>query len=349
VFDLDHCKRSVLVAKDAAPPVRFSPDGTQIAFGTGTVVSVDGGQPSQPFGSLSSWSWSPAGDQLSGIRGSRGVVWGNVGANRNELLKVAAESVAWSPTGAQLALGVGNRVRVIGARGGPQETIYVGPKKDTMDVVGWSPGGNWVLFFQRSPGRTAAVLDAAPTSGAGYHNVFDPVLPYADFLSWCKGTLALSGGGDHSLSEGQQLLTSMPPSWRTHNLARDFRSSWIWPACSPDGSKIAVTLTPSHTERPPGEGRRSLWVIGVDGEPRRRLDFGSNKAIEAARWSADGRFVMAIERALPTGSPGHVVLILVDPKTLKPVRTVGPIAIIPPAPGELGHERWTAVSDWYRP
>ena len=57
---------------------------------------------------------------------------------------------------------------------------------------------------------------------------------------------------------------------------------------------------------------------------------------------------MALERRLPTSSPGQVVLIVVDPTTLKPLKTVGPIAVIPPAPGALGHERWTAVSDWYR-
>ena len=42
------------------------------------------------------------------------------------------------------------------------ERLGAGP----VDVVGWSPGGNWVLFFQRSPGGPAARACARARRGA---------------------------------------------------------------------------------------------------------------------------------------------------------------------------------------
>jgi Tol biopolymer transport system component len=347
-LDLDTCARDIAVRRHAPPPVRFSRDGKHIAFGDGAVVSAGGGPVTHPIGEVASWTWSPSGE-LAGVTKDGKVVVGTLKGEPSTIVARHATSVEFSPDSRQLAVGLDNRVVVTFADGGAEKTLYSGPKHDTVEIAGWSPGGNWVLFWVHAPDATSAPLDAAPVSGAGYHNVFDPVLPYADFMSWCGDTLAVAGGGDKYASEGQQLLTSSAPAWSTHNLSRDFRSSWIWPACSPDGTRIAVTVTPNHFEDPQGEGRRSVFLIDAKGQLRRRLAGAPNKAYETPRWSADGRFVMVIERAQKAGSPGDVIFVLVDPKTGKPVKTVGPIARLGRSHSPEGHTDWTSTLDWYRP
>ena len=348
-LDLDRCRSTVAVDRGARPPVRFDADGDLIAYGDGAVVSTDGGRVRHPLGRLVEWAWSPKGRRLAGVTKSGRVLVSGIRGSPTTLVHRRAMSVAWERSGRSLAVGVADRLEVMDLDGGAPTVIYAGPKQDTVEPVVWSPGGRWVLFFLRSPGRPTAPLDAAPVSGGGYHNVFDPVLPYTDFLSWCQGTLALSGGGRGLPSQGQQVLTSAAPAWRTRNIARDFRSSWIWPACSPDGKRIAVTLTPNHTERPAGRGRRSLWTIGVRGHPRARLATRSHAAFEAPRWSGDGRVVMVVERKLNPRSVGKVFLIRVSRKTLKPLKTIGPVANVGRAPGRRGHTDWTETTDWYRP
>jgi hypothetical protein len=328
VENLDTCARSTLVTDGAAAPIRFSPDGSFVAYGDGAVVPVQGGAVRHPAGSVPLWAWSPSGHTLVGRGGS---------------------SFAVSPGGRSIAVGSGRRVELASTETrGSLGTIYVAPKKDAVDVTGWSPDGKWVLFFQLAPGAAEGQLNAAPISGAGYHNIFDPVLPYDDFLTWCGRTLVVSGGGGKLPSEGQQVLVSSPPGWRTRNLSSDFRSSWIWPSCSPDGRWIAVTIMPNHHELPPGTGPRRIELISIDGTKRVRLALGPG-VFEAPRWSGDGRTLMVVERHRDPKSSGSIELVRVNPKTGKLVKVVGPIAELGPSPNERGHLAWNDVSDWYRP
>jgi hypothetical protein len=46
---------------------------------------------------------------------------------------------------------------------------------------------------------------------------------------------------------------------------------------------------------------------------------------------------------------GKVFLIRVSRKTLKPLKTIGPVANVGRAPGRRGHTDWTETTDWYRP
>jgi Tol biopolymer transport system component len=168
-------------------------------------------------------------------------------------------------------------------------------------------------------------------------------------LSWCGRRLALSGGGDGTPSEGNQILVTGPPDWRYENLSNDFRRSWIWPACSPNGKWIVATATPNVPEAPPGRGIRALWLLSTDGTSRSRLTGAGNAAYEAARWSADGRFILVVRRGIEPDSPGALLLLRFDPSTGKTTRAAGPVARIGAAPGENGHTEWSNTTDWYRP
>ena len=291
---------------------------------------------------------------LAGVTANGGVVVGGPDDERRVLVKdgSGATHVLFSPNGRSLEADLGgDRVAIIDVVDGAATTVYrVSPgTKAPPQVAGWSPDGRWVLFFSRFAGRTGVPLNTVPADGGDWVNVFDPVLPYDDFLSWCGRQLALSGGGDRSPSEGNQILLSGPPDWRYHNLSNDFTRSWIWPACSPKGKWIAATATPNSAESPPGRGIRALWLLASDGTHRARLTGPGNFAYEVARWSADGRFLLVVKRGLDPSSPGALLLFKVDPATGKATHAPGPVARIGSAPGSDGHTDWSNTSDWYRP
>jgi Tol biopolymer transport system component len=354
LLELASCKERTLVQTGAAPPVRFSHDGRWIAFGEGTIVRAAGGGIQSPLGRLRAWQWSPTTNLLAGVTPGGGVGLGGPAEAPRMLLpdRTEAGHLAFSPNGRSLAIDVGgDRVEVVDVAGGSTATIYrVTPgTKASPEVAAWSPDGRWVLFFSRFPGKQGVPLNAAPAEGGAWANVFDPVLPYGDFLSWCGDQLVLSGGAERLPSEGNQILLSGPPPWRFHNLSVDFSRSWIWPSCSPNGRWIAATATPNRPETPPGYGVRSMWLLSTDGARRARLKGAAKSAYELPRWSEDGRFLLVVRRATQPDSPGVLLLVPIDPSSGKTGKTVGPVARLGPAPGDEGHGDWSLLSDWYRP
>ena len=353
LLDLDTCEERTLVQVGAVPPVRFSHDGAWVAFGDGSVVPAAGGDIVSPIGRSEPWQWSPTDDVLAGVTPAGGVVVGGPEEPRRMVLDdgSGAEHVAFSPDGGSLEVASGDRVAVVDVVDGVTTTVYrVSPgTKAPPLTAGWSPDGRWVLFFSRFPGQLGVPLNTVPADGGDWVNVFDPVLPYVDFLSWCGRRLAISGGGDAAPSEGNQILVSGPPDWRYENQSNDFSRSWIWPACSPNGKWIVATATPNVAESPPGRGIHALWLLSTDGTDRSRVTGAGNAAYEAARWSADGRFILVVRRGIQPDAPGALLLLRFDPATGTTTRAAGPVARIGPAPGENGHADWSNTSDWYRP
>jgi len=354
LLDLDTCAERILVPQGATSPVRFSHDGRWIAFGRGSIVAASGGEVQNPLPELTAWQWSPRSDLLAGVTAAGGVVLGGPERAARTLLPDATHAghIAFSPNGRSVAVDAGgDRIEVVDVAGRSATTIYRVTPGTTAppEVTGWSPDGRWVLFFARFPGKAAVPLNAAPADGGPWVNVFDPVLPYGDFLSWCGDRLVLSGGGKRLPSEGNQILTSAPPQWRFRDLSVDFSRSWIWPSCSPNGRWIASTVTPNARENPPGEGARSLWLLAADRTRRIRMTTATSAAYELPRWSANGRFLLVVRRRANPSSPGVLVLIPVDPSSGKAGSPVGPVATIGPSPGEPGHADWSSMSDWYRP
>jgi Tol biopolymer transport system component len=347
VRNLDTCATATLVSRDAAGPVRFSPDGRWIAYGSGTVVSTSSGKEAHALGNVASWSWTPDGHTLIGVAKDGRVLAGEPGATPSLVLVHGAAGAAIDPGGRRVAVAVKNRIEVTGVDGGPRKVIFSGPSKTSTKIAGWSPDGKWIVFWNLDPGATSGPLDVAPVSGAGYHNIFTPAPGYDDFVTWCGDTLVASGGGADLVTEGQQLLVSRAPVWQTHDLTRDFRSSWIWPSCSPNGKWIAVTVTPNHTEFPPGQGERRVELISIDGKKRVKLALGAG-VFEVPRWSADGRTLLVIQRHRDPKAGGTVELVLINPKTGKVVKTVNDVAQLPAVKTPNGHTGWTSKTDWFR-
>ena len=351
VRNLDTCSQTTLVSASAEAPVRFSPDGAWIAFGKGEVVASRGGAVSD--WRMSSWRWARSGHELVGVtipdkpaRSGR-VFVGEPGGQKPVAIVGGASGAAIDPRGRYVAVGIKNKVELFTVEGGGGKVLFSGPSKSAVKIQGWSPDGRWVVFWDLAKGRTSGLLDVAPITGAGYHNVFDPVPAFDDLATWCGDTIVISGGGGRQMSEGQQLLVSSAPDWRTHNLAGDFTKSWLWPNCSPNRKWIAVTVTPNHTERPPGEGHRAIELISVDGKTRQRLALGAG-VFEVPRWSADGRTLLIVQRRQAPKSPGNVWVVQINPKTGKATKIVKNVATLGTAAVPLGHTEWTAISDWNR-
>jgi hypothetical protein len=355
VFDLGTCRQAVPVTSGVEPPVRFSPDGHWLGFGDGRVVPVAGGTVEQPFGQpVQAWAWSPAANLLAGVTAKEGVLITQPGGRPEMLLPddSGVRHLAFSPDGRRLAVDrVATGIQVLDVTTAEALTIFRQPDPARVpEVAGWSPDGQWILYWRGPIGQAASPLDAAPARGGAWVNVFDPMLRYRDFLSPCGNRIAATAGGDQEVSVGKQILLSGAPAWRFHNLTHDYTRSWIWPACSPDGRWVAAVAMPNHHESPDSAGPRALWLLAADGSSRRRLIPGGDVAPEFPRWSRDAQVMLVVFRAGGTwSSRGSLVLVQVDPKSAAKVRIVGAMIDLDPAPGPGGHQEWSAISDWYQP
>jgi len=354
MVDLGTCRQTALVGTGAGPPVRFSQDGRWLAFGRGEVVPSAGGAIQQPFGSpVKTWEWSPTADSLAGVTETGGVLIAGPGRGPIALLPAGsgAGHVAFSPDGRRLAVDrVRNGIQVLDVAGRKARTVFPQPDAARVpEVAGWSKDGRWILYWRGPVGKEGGPLDAVPSSGGPWVNVFDPVLPYRDFLSSCGSRIALSAGAGQEVSMGKQIVLTGPPEWAFHDLTDDFTRSWFWPACSPDGRWVAATDSYNQKESANQTVPRALWLLAADGSSRRLLVPGTNGALEFPRWSSDGTVILVVLRSDSRWSaPGNLFLVRVDPSSGGLPKLVGPIADLGSAPGPGGHQQWSAISDWYR-
>ncbi len=355
VVDLGTCRQAVVVSSGAAPPVRFSPDGRWLAFGDGRVVSVAGGAVQQPFGSpVQAWEWSPAADVLAGVTPKGGVLIARPGSGPQPLLPDGSgvHHLAFAPDGRQLAVDrLGRGIQVLDVAAARASTVFQEPDPAKIpDVAGWSPDGRWVIYWRGPVTKGGGPLDAVPSSGGPWVNLYDPVLPYRDFLSSCGRQIALTAGAGQEVSVGKQIVLTGPPTWAFHDLTDDFTRSWFWPACSPDGRWVAATDTLNGKESANHTTPRGLWLLASDGSSRRLLVPGTKGAPEFPRWSSDGSVILvALRSGSRWSSPGSLLLVQVNPRSGRLVKLAGPIANLGSAPGPGGHQEWAAISDWYRP
>jgi len=357
VVDLPTCRQKTLVPNGVDRPVRFSSDGKWVAYGALSYVRASGGNPTTVGGASRNWAWSPTGDRLAYVKPNGGVSVVQPGGTPKTVFAPSAGQaghLAWSPDGSRLAVDLQDRIVVVDVRRFIASTVFStsGPGPE---VAGWTPDSKWVLFWAKPLGQAAGkvagrALDVVPATGGDWRNVFDSMLPYADFIDDCGNGIALAGGGRSQVSEGKQILLTGPPAWSFHNVTQDYIRSWVWPACSPDAKWLAVTEIANHAESSFSGGIHPLWLLKLGTPKRTRVDPPNLGAYETPRWSSDGRTVLVVFREQNDWrAPGSLTLVEVDPATGKALQVADLGIDVGSAPGAGGHQHWAETSDWYRP
>ncbi len=367
VVDLATCEDRV-VARNARSPVRFSPDRRWLAFGEARVVPSLGGAVRRPFGrevaaAAGSWVWAPSGHRLAAITKGGGVVLGGPGERTRKLIRDGwgASGVLFTPDGSvvvarslYLKAKASNYHQEIwtlaGPRYTPQQVFHVRRGLAPPRLATVSPDGGFVFFWlmpQNSPSLAADGLQlevksiASGALGAGLSGT----LLYGDFLTWCGRRLAIAAGGDRYATHGKRLIVASwaGPAygqlWRSRDLSRNTRLSWVSPACEPDGRRIAASAGRNWFEPHFRQEARSIWLLSVDGSRRRRLTRPPRGATdELPRWTPDGRAILFWRTR--AGGRGSLYAVRADTGLL-----LGPLAHAGPTGNDYGHYAWALESD----
>jgi dipeptidyl aminopeptidase/acylaminoacyl peptidase len=357
VVNLPTCRQKVLAPTGAETPVRFSADGRWVAYGGLSYVRSTGGKPVTIASGTHSWAWSPHGARLAFITKNGGVSVAQPGGKTQAIFAPSAGKaghVLWSPDGTVVAIDLPGRIATVDVHTFVTHTVYQtsGP---SPEIAAWTPDSKWILFWSRPLTKDARkqggrALNTIPAGGGDWRNVWDSMLPYRDLLSPCGRDVVISGGGRPELSDGKQVLRTGPPDWRFHNLTNDYIRSWAWPACSPDARWLAATSMANGQESKFSSSIRALWVIRTDTGRRTKIEPSGFGAYETARWARDGKTLLVVFRSQNDWTaPGTLALIEVDPATGKDLQVADLGIDVGSAPGVGGHQRWSEVTDWYRP
>lgn len=357
----------VLVPKETAPvawPVSFSPDGRWVAFGPGLVVAAAGGPVCSPLGRrnlnaayATYWRWLPGKDALIGETSTGGLVEATM-SGRVRRLPIQVDTWALDPSGRYLAYGYSphptaagiEQIRVFDLATGSVRILYRGPRHKIAppQVTQWSPDGRWVFFWPDFYNSASLAADGLPLIAVSAQTgqpvtVADTVLAYNNFLTWCGSSLVAAVGGDRYVTDRKRVVLAAAPGWRPHALAFDAARSWYEPACSPDGTRVAVVSTRSGTEPVFDTWDRSLWLLTPGGGSPEELLSTPGFSYENPIWAADGTSVLVVRRqSKPTTRAGICLAPVERPGKCKQIADLGQVGF-----GYYGIN--TYALDWYQP
>jgi hypothetical protein len=257
LFDLVTC-RDVVLARNARPPVRFSPDGRWIAFGAGAIVATTGGLVRRL--DAHAWAWAPRGHMLAVVTRRGGVDLGS-----KPLLPGGwgASDVQFAPDGSLFV----TRAREI--------WVLLGPNRTPNQVAAFASGtpelaavsARSVAFWLRSGKSNSIAADGLPlqvkrlSAGVAGPRLAAASLLHPDYVDWCGPNLLFVAGGGRYATTDKQLRVATPPTWQSRDLSRDATRSWVSPVCSPDRRWIVAAAGPNRIEARFGQESRSIWRV----------------------------------------------------------------------------------------
>lgn len=192
----------------------------------------------------------------------------------------AVASLAWAPSGTDLAACVGKRTTVVCPRK-RQMVLRVDSEMDRMTAAAWSPDGSRLVAVR---GRAAPVWSLPPTA------LPDGTPPLLGVVCYASGSAFRSGG----------IVTTYARLWSV---------SW-----SPDGAALAtgsdrgaVMIWPSDASLLSRARGGDLKPIGTYRGPVKDSVFASSKPVTAVAWSpVGGRLAAVVETRPDTPDPCDV-------------------------------------------
>jgi Tol biopolymer transport system component len=362
-------KRFTEVGRDSRP--RWSPTGQWLAFledshlwieradGTDAHV-VQGGA------TIGQYAWSPVEDRLAYTeRGALSMETAD-GGRLWQLVRATGSGhgvshLAWASDGRSIAFDRVDRtlqgIWQVAAEGSGSRAVYRNP--NPVELAGWSPDGNSLLFWQATQWSASLLADGASLmavriGGGGRHQIAHTLL-YRDFLSWSpdRRHLALIDGGNRITWDNKALAIATVRG-TLHRLQVDHtpatRYASLFPAWSPDGRWIAVTRSPAVRQTGGGDvagvavQRRHIWLVASDGSTARQLTKGSAFRDERPLWSADGSSILFVRLG---GKFAQLWLMQADGSHQRLVADG-----LAPGPslgfwGYYGYVQWGQMYDWW--
>lgn len=352
---------------DQSGDLTFSPDGSWISLGDGSMVSSGSGTKCSPVpegdGRI---EWIPGGDDAFVEPTTRGGLvygtpqgagrvllpngWGVTGAlpdpsGRYVAVTRSTGSAATPSTGVYvLDLSSGSSTRV--ARYEPKGGSAIEPR-----LASWSPDSAWILFWTPTNSASLAAdggpLQAVPRGGSatGTTQVLSGMVMDPNLLSWCGDDLVATSGLGRELGQGKELVGAHPPDWRPVPLPGQPKGSVFAPSCSADGSWVAATVVaPGYGGNPmsPADG---IAVMKAAGSAPTGFDAGTY-ASEYPRMSPEPvpgeSWVLLFVGHGPGGRNAKVYL--EQGESIRPVADLGSVGF-----GYYGLYDYSKVFDWWMP
>ena len=342
-------------------PVRFSPDGRWIAYGSSaTVTSLDGREIVRPLGTeLLSWSWIGASDELVGVTDGGGLLLGNPGSSPRRLLpdgwgansvttaadgEIAVSRVARDRAG--LVNGAAS-IWTLSVSNSEPVLAYTAPDGTAeLKLTQFVPNGNAVVFWVNRFASASAALDGLPLELADLHSS-QPAITIstgsparAADVTTCGNGLAFVAGYNREATREKRLdLASSAESWQSTE-PTGAASSAVSPTCSPDGGLVAMASGPN---RPWNYGTedRSIELLSLPSGKRIRLtNPPSGSSDESPTFIDDGRWILFIRtHAHPGGSQGDAYIVSTGPRSTP----IGPLFALGPASDYYGSYDWNEI------
>ncbi len=236
---------------------------------------------------------SPRGDRIafSSTRGGDRNVW-TAQANGTDARLVTAgaaidERPAWSPDAARIAFvssrGGERGIWVSDADGGTPRRVVT---TQVLDTITWSPDGKWLAYS--APAGELPALFLVPSNGGAPRRIPTPGGATAPTWSSLSNEIAYleprRAGGSGPTRNQVAFVTATgtvprPPMAEGPSLNN---GSIAW---SPDGRSLAAVAVP-------GGMRASVWVLPLNGTPRRLIELSKDARLRGITWTPDGAHVL---------------------------------------------------------
>ncbi len=289
---------------------------------------------------ISGFAWAPHGDELAvaaylpqapQIRSYLAATVTPAGQPRILITGGYLTGPAWSPDGRRIAAGLStftsgrwrSELDVVSVTGGPP-AVVTATTGNVLDLAGWWPDGNGLLYWFDYQGSASIAADGLPLDGVGLgaprpRVLVRTMLVHRSWLAFSPSgnAFAAVSGGDRVIWSGGKQITLCSAAGTCAPVAQPAGAVSVDPSWSPGGTAIAFArLSASGPFGPDGhagfspywitrwEATSRLWIVSPDGSGARPLAAAGPGAVDPA-WGSDGSLLFVRDDSiwlLPAGA-----------------------------------------------